>query len=153
MFDTVIAIDWSARSAPSPARPSKDAIYLCISRLGEGASRHPEYHRTRTSEMARLRDILEGELATGRCALVGFDFSFGYPTGFSKALTGKESGLAVWDWLAEHLEDDQHNANNRFEIAAQINNMFPGIGPFWGAPPSASYAGPPTKERCGLVMG
>jgi hypothetical protein len=95
--------------------------------------------------MVRLRDILEGELAAGRRALVGFDFSFGYPTGFAKALTGKETGLAVWDWLAERLEDDPHNANNRFEIAAQINNMFPGIGPFWGAPPSVSYVGLPRR--------
>ncbi len=145
MFDTVIAIDWSARSAPSPAKPSRDAIYLCVSRLIEGASRHPEYHRTRASVMDSLRDILDGELAAGRRSLVAFDFSFGYPMGFAKALTGKASGLAVWDWLAERLEDDAYNANNRFEIAAQINNMFPGIGPFWGAPPSVSYAGLPHK--------
>ena len=145
MFDTVIAIDWSARSAPSPARPSRDAIYLCVSNLLEGASRHPEYHRTRASVMASLRDILDGELAAGRRTLVGFDFSFGYPMGFAKALTGKASGLAIWDWLAERLEDDAHNVNNRFEIAAQINNMFPGIGPFWGSPHSTSYAGLPHK--------
>lgn len=145
MFDTVIAIDWSARSAPSPIKPSWDAIYLCVSCFAEGAARHPEYHRTRASVMERLRDILDGELEAGRRTLVGFDFSFGYPMGFAKALTGKASGLAVWDWLAERLEDDAQNANNRFEIAAQINNMFPGIGPFWGAPPSASYAGLPHK--------
>jgi hypothetical protein len=26
-FDTIIVADWSARSTPSPARPSKDAIF------------------------------------------------------------------------------------------------------------------------------
>tara|TARA_B100001093_G_scaffold217442_2_gene208597 strand:+ start:861 stop:1760 length:900 start_codon:yes stop_codon:yes gene_type:complete len=145
MFDTVIVIDWSARSAPSSIKPCRDAIYLCISRLVEGTSRHPEYHRTRTSVMDRLRDILDRELVAGRRTLVGFDFSFGYPVGFAKVLTGKAWGLAVWDWLAERLEDDEHNSNNRFEIAAQINNMFPGVGPFWGAPAGISYAGLPHK--------
>ena len=145
MFDNVIVIDWSARSTPSPAKPSRDAIFLCVSRLSEGESRHPEYHRTRISAMSRLRDILDGELVAGKRSLVGFDFSFGYPIGFAKGLTGKVSGLAIWDWLAERIEDDVDNSNNRFEIAAQINNMFPGIGPFWGAPSTVIYAGLPHK--------
>ena len=145
MFDTVIVIDWSARSSPSPVNPTRDAVYLCISRLDEGEARHPEYYRTRVSVMMRIRELLEVELTAGRRTLVGFDFNFGYPIGFAKKLTGTASGLAVWAWLSERIKDGTDNQNNRFEVAAQINAMFPGVGPFWGAPNSVSFDSLPHK--------
>ena len=136
MFDTIIAVDWSARSAPSSVTPSKDAIYLCVSRLNEGASQHPEYFRTRHEAMARVYALLDEEMTAGRRSFIGFDFNFGYPSGFAKQLTGRTDGISVWEWMSERIEDGPDNKNNRFEVAAEINDQFTGIGPFWGAPNS-----------------
>ena len=154
MFDTIIAVDWSARSSPSPVKPVKDAIYLCIFRLCEGECRHPEYYRTRFSLMARIYEVLEVELSLGRRTLIGFDFNLGYPIGFAKQLTGEVFGLAVWRWISERLEDNIENKNNRFEVAAQVNAMFPGVGPFWGAPHNVRYDQLPQKgtDRFGHGM-
>ena len=145
MFDTIIAVDWSARSTPSPVRPTKDAIYLCVSRLHEGASQHPEYFRTRAEAMVRIHDLLDGEMAAGRRSFIGFDFNFGYPSGFAKILTGRTDGISVWKWMSERIEDRLDNQNNRFDVAAEINAQFPGIGPFWGAPNSVCLNGLPHK--------
>ena len=145
MFDTIIAVDWSARSTPSPETPSKDAIYLCVSRLNEGASQHPEYFRTRHKAMARVHTLLDEEMAAARRSFIGFDFSFGYPSGFAKQLTGHKDAISVWKWMSERIEDGPDNKNNRFEVAAEINAQFPGLGPFWGAPNSLVLEGLPHK--------
>lgn len=139
----MIAVDWSARSAPSPARPVKDAIYLCAGRAG--AVQHPSYHRTRAEAMARIEALLDAALARGERVFLGFDFAFGYPIGFAERLTGQASALAVWDWLAERIEDTPRNDNNRFDVAAEINRAFPGIGPMWGCPARRESADLPAR--------
>jgi molybdopterin molybdotransferase len=126
-FDTIVVVDWSARSAPSPAAPSADAIWIAV---GSDTS----YHRTRSGAETFLSDLLIRETAAGRRVLVGFDFAFGYPAGFARALTGVDDPLAVWDWIADHVSDGPDNQNTRFELANQINGQFPGTGPFWGRP-------------------
>ena len=155
MFDTIIAVDWSARATPSPVKPVKDAIFLCIFNLSEGIARHPEYYRTRFAVMTRVYELLEVELNVGRRTLIGFDFNFGYPVGFAKELAGEAAGLAVWRWISDRLEDHIDNQNNRFEVAAQINAMFPGVGPFWGSPHGVDYDELPHKgtERSDHGMG
>jgi len=77
--------------------------------------------------------------------LIGFDFSFGYPCGFTKHLTGSRDVRSLWLCLADRIQDDAQNANNRFQVAADINGMFPGVGPFWGAPANVQYADLPHK--------
>ena len=143
-IDTIIAIDWSARSKPSAKTPVKDAIYLCAQRLGSPAA-HPQYFRTRHAVMQHLYELLEIEMTAGRKIFVGFDFSFGYPQGFAQALTGKPEALAIWDWLKERIEDGPDNSNNRFEVACEINKIFAGLGPFWGAPAHLKLPGLPHK--------
>ena len=63
--------------------------------------------------------------------LAGFDFPFGYPAGFAEALTGHADPFALWDWLEARIKDSR-TANNRFDVAGEINARLPGIGPFWG---------------------
>lgn len=127
MFDRVVIVDWSAASAPSPARPSKDAIWIGFA---DAAGVTTQYHRTRHSAEAAL----SGVIADGGRLLVGCDFPFGYPRGFARRLTGQATAPAVWQWLAEHITDDAANANNRFAVAAAINRSTGAAGPFWGCP-------------------
>ena len=143
-YDTILIVDWSARSAPSPARPCADSIWIGVSRDGaEGAS---EYVRTRAAALDRIADLCARDLATGHRILVGFDFPFGYPAGFAARLTGEPRAFAVWDYLSGLVEDAPDNANNRFGVAAEINARFGG-GPFWGRPRAVKAAVPEGKSR------
>jgi molybdopterin molybdotransferase len=141
-FDTILIVDWSAKSVPSPAAPSADAIWIGISRDGE--IRASEYFRTRAAALDRIGALCADELSEGRRILVGFDFPFGYPAGFAERLTGRPRALAVWDHLAERVDDGPANANNRFEVAAEINSRFDG-GPFWGRPRTSPVSLPEGK--------
>lgn len=132
-FDRVIIVDWSASSAPSPAKPSPDAIW--IGEAWAGGER-TSYHRTR----AAAEQALQAMLAGNDRVLVGFDFPMGFPTGFAARLTGRPSAQAVHAWLARAISDAPDNRNNRFAVAAAINRQMGGPGPFWGCP--AALAGP-----------
>ena len=131
LFDTYIVVDWSARSKPDPAKPTKDAIWWAVARNGVV---HTKYHRTRDAAVERLIQLFETELSAGRRVLAGFDFPFGYPAVVAARLTGTPSALALWEWLSARICDSGNNANNRFSVAAEINGTYPGIGPFWGRP-------------------
>ena len=148
LFHTHIIVDWSARSSPSPKRPTKDAIWWAVARIcgGEIVVASPEYERTRHEALDSLARLIAGELALGRRVLVGFDFPFGYPAGVATHLTGVASALALWDWLAAQIEDASDNDNNRYSVAAAINAAYPGIGPCWGRPADWNYPTIPPKK-------
>ncbi|MEM8823242.1 MAG: molybdopterin-binding protein, partial [Pseudomonadota bacterium] len=137
-FDTIIAVDWSSASSPSPAKPSKDAIWTCVDRGGE---QQVDYHRTRAAALAHIDAVL----AEGHRTLLGFDFAMGYPPGLAETLVGQPDALAVWDWLADRIEDAPDNKNNRFAVAERMNRAFPGVGPFWGRPRSHDHPDLPEK--------
>jgi hypothetical protein len=70
---------------------------------------------------------------------LGFDFAYGYPTGFAAALGLKRNTppwRQVWDELSHLVVDDVDNHNNRFEVAANLNGQCGGLppGPLWGCP-------------------
>ena len=75
--------------------------------------------------------LIAQEQAAGRRLLIGFDFPFAYPRGFAQALIGQADPLALWDWLEARITDEK-TANNRFDLAAEINRSLGGKGPFWG---------------------
>ena len=148
LFHTHVVVDWSARSKPSPKKPSKDSIWWAVARVADGIEvAEPEYVRTRQEALDGLACLIAGELAQGRRVLVGFDFPFGYPAGVAEHLTGEASGLALWDWLATRIEDAPDNANNRYDAAAAINDTYPGLGPFWGRPSSWNYPAIPVRAK------
>ncbi len=138
-FELVVAVDWSARSMPSPKRPSADACWLAWARGDErrGKRPEPEYFRTRRECEARLVELLD---ACDGAALVGFDFPLGYPL----AADGSEVlpvGRSLYAMLDEVIEDDENNANNRFAVAERLNREIAERfssrhGPFWGCPTS-----------------
>lgn len=129
-FDRVIIADWSASGKPSPARPSADAIWLGQT---DGTGTRTSYHRSRSDAECTLRAAIDRAQAQAERVLIGFDFPMGYPAGFAARLTGTPTAAAVWAWLADRITDRPDNANNRFEVAAEINRRF-GTGPFWGRP-------------------
>lgn len=142
--DRILIADWSASASPSPARPSADAIWI-----GEAGAEGltASYHRTRADAEARLQDAARAALSHGERLLIGADFPFAFPAGLAAALTGQPRALALWDWLAAHVEDAPDNRNNRFALAAAINARFPGVGPFWGRPASLDLPDLPEKGR------
>ncbi|RKF14629.1 molybdopterin molybdenumtransferase MoeA [Roseovarius spongiae] len=144
-FDSVLVTDWSAASAPAPKRPSKDAIWIGLSR--DGVEHEPLYCRTRHEAEARLATLIDEERAAGRRLLAAFDFPFGYPAGFARRVTGSDDPLALWDWLETRIEDDESGRNNRFEVAETLNALFDGPGPFWGKTHRDRWPGIPYAKR------
>ena len=134
-FDTILVVDWSA--ATGVRRAEKDAIWIGIAR--NGAAETPVHMPTRQKAEAWLADTLRAEIAAGRRVMAAFDFPFGYPKGFARDVTGRDDTLALWDWLAARIEDDDHGRNNRFDVASELNRLFPGIGPFWGKPSEDAF--------------
>lgn len=154
LFDSVLIVDWSARSTRSPRRPAKDAIWWALARRrGQSVDvEAPAYCRTRHEAVVALGDLLGSECAAGRRVLAGFDFPFGYPHGTACRLTGKNGAGALWQWLATRIEDGPDNANNRYAVAGAFNARFSGPGPFWGCPAGQDLPGV-SARRTGLTYG
>ena len=138
-FDRILVVDWSANSTP---KRGKDSIW--IGQAGHQAG-PPQNFSTRHAAMAHLQAQMRAALEAGQRMLVAFDIGFGFPQGFARHLTGRADALAVWDWLAARIEDDAQNRNNRFQVAAEINRHFPGLGPFWGRPDHLDLPDLPSK--------
>lgn len=128
IWDEVAMVDWSGGNDRGAA-PKADSIWIATSRPGEA----PLYCRNRELAESWLLSRIEETLTAGQRLLVGFDFPFGYPSGFAAAIAGRPDPFALWSWLAERIEDAP-SANNRFDVAAMMNRRLPGIGPFWGNP-------------------
>jgi hypothetical protein len=140
LFDAYLAVDWSAKSAPSPRKPTRDAVWVG-ERVVEGDHTHPfsrePYFRTRRACLDHLRERLLEHKAAARRVFIGFDFAYGYPAGFAEAcgLDGDEPPWRlVWNELVHLIEDHADNTNNRFAVAGALNARCRGTppGPFWG---------------------
>lgn len=141
LFDTHVMVDWSGGKDAGPT-PKKDAIWACICRAGG-----PEpsvYLRNRQIAEAWLADLIRTELTAGRRVCIGFDFPFGYPTGFGRSVAGSDDPLVLWDWFEARIKDAPE-ANNRCDVAAGINARLDGVGPFWGNPFKVDFDHLPRK--------
>ncbi|MEM6372932.1 MAG: gephyrin-like molybdotransferase Glp [Pseudomonadota bacterium] len=141
-FDRILIVDWSASAVPSPRKPSADAIWMAQYRAGDISC---TYHRTRADAVTALCAIFDKAMARGERVLAGFDFPFGYPAGFARAVTGTDDPFALWADLAGRVEDTDDNANNRFDVARALNRLFAGVGPFWGCPAGQADEDLPAK--------
>ncbi len=134
MFDRIVMVDWSAQATP---KHGPDSIWACTLHARTGHCDEPVNHRTRRAASDALLELAR---APGR-TLIGFDFPLGHPSGFATAagLTRQYADDApwscVWRHLATHIRDDDRNRNNRWEVAAALNERL-GTLHFWGAPPS-----------------
>lgn len=136
LFDAYLIVDWSANNAP---KTGKDSIWWCHMawKAGSPVVADVQNPATRLEAFQQIKSILLTYKDTGQRVLVGFDFAYGYPAGFAEAIAGDDSSswFAVWRYLHAHIRDDARNANNRFEVAANINQLITGVAaPFWGCP-------------------
>jgi hypothetical protein len=130
VFERFVVVDWSANSTPKTGR---DSIWIAV-RHGAGMSTHNP--ATRHAAEAILLDLLDSSART----LVGVDFSLGLPAGTAVAL-GRSDWSSTAALLCELVTDDERNANNRFDVAAELNRRIGfDTGPFWGCPPSGRSA-------------
>lgn len=146
MFDTYLMVDWSAAASPADWPPGADSIWWAAvqdrwkgkKRILPPSETIVAHERTRSSAIAHLTDFLQKEIDRQRRVLIGFDFAFGYPSGFAREITGKGFALEMWKWLSDQVVDDDQNRNNRFSVAGDLNKMLirdsVESGPFWGYP-------------------
>ena len=131
IFDDYLIVDWSANATPK--RGADSIWYYLQTGHGETELRNPA---TRWQARDEIIEILRKLVKDRQRVLAGFDFPNGYPAGFAHAVGF--AGLAwraVWDGLDGMIEDSANNGNNRFEIAAQLNERISGGPfPFWGCP-------------------
>lgn len=139
-FDAYVMIDWSANSIPKTGR---DSIWCaCLEWEGAGARISSSNPSTRAELVHHVRSELTGRLHEHR-TLVGFDFPFGFPSGFAAALGHVGPVLEAWNHVWQRLSalvvDGDDNDNNRLCVAAKLNRIVSGgFGPFYGRPASVS---------------
>ncbi|MEM8592575.1 MAG: hypothetical protein AAGF13_08620, partial [Pseudomonadota bacterium] len=119
-WDKIMVVDWSGGGDRGP-RPVKDAIWIGSARAG--AAEEPEYARNRVVAEARITEHIEEALAAGERLLIGFDFPFGYPAGFAKAVVGTNDPLALWADFAQRLPASVEG-RERVQVAADLNALF-----------------------------
>ena len=138
-FDAYLMVDWSANSSP---KRGKDSIWYCLlsRRNGILESVALDNPPTRGEAVKAIRSHLFQLAQQGLQTLVGFDFPYGFPSGFAAAagLPMDEPWRSVWTYLQQCTRDESDNRNNRFEVAAGLNRAISGgLYPFWGCPSSA----------------
>lgn len=140
VFDAYVMVDWSAAAVPATGA---DSIWIAIAeRTADGALSSPRLFNppTRSEASALLADLLSDLVARDKVTLAGFDFAFGYPAGFAERLRGAGADWrGVWSEIAARVRDEDNNANNRFQVAAALNERVSGRAfPFWGCPAAAA---------------
>ena len=147
IFDAYLVVDWSAAAVPT--RGADSIWYALYERTSRGLRRRALANPATREEARRaIADLLARLTSRGRRTLAGFDFPNGYPAGFAAraGFAGRAPWRAVWDGLAGLVDDAPDNANNRFELAAELNGRISGADfPFWGCP--AGRAGPKLNPR------
>ncbi len=169
LFDVYIAVDWSARSRPSPPRPSPDSVWVgerLAPHLSDETGIGEAYWRTRHAGRSYLRDRLLHHVKHNRRVFIGLDFPYGYPSRFSSALDLNGDAppwRLIWNELTRLIVDNEDNSNNRFDVADELNSRCggPTPGPLWGHPVGRNYAalgirgpapGYPYPVRPGLAL-
>lgn len=142
LFDAYVMVDWSA--AARPVR-GNDSIWACVYRREHAALVNlPTRHEARAWLARELGALVSG----GERVLIGFDFPNAYAAGFAKAAGFRPADWrGVWSGLAELIEDQPDNANNRFQAAAELNRRIGGAAMFWGHHHSHRFKGLSRQRR------
>jgi precorrin-8X/cobalt-precorrin-8 methylmutase len=145
-FDAWLFLDWSANSTPKIGR---DSIWIGEAvRIGARTMLRPPINpATRAEASEAIAARLASHVAARRRVLIGCDFAYGYPSGFAAALglRGPDPPWRrTWRALASRITDAPDNANNRWQVAIDLNRRLGGpAGPFWACPAASA-----TRELC-----
>jgi precorrin-8X/cobalt-precorrin-8 methylmutase len=135
MFDAYFMVDWSANSTP---KTGADSIWFCLLRRGVDGkkSRIVRNPANRYEAFMQIRQLLTELMRRNLKILLGFDFAYGYPAGFAGALNPMDpTWRAVWKAFTETFKDSLTNANDRYQVASELNRQITSCpGPFWGCP-------------------
>lgn len=135
LFNAYVMVDWSAASAP---KQGKDSIWIGVIKrdIRFRNTFDAVNPTTREAAVQALRDILADLGRRNEKALIGFDFSLGFPAGTAELLKLKSPDWkGMWDFLGSNVVDKPNNVNNRFAVAAKMNRLMTGEAkPFWGCP-------------------
>jgi hypothetical protein len=129
LFDRYVVVDWSAAATPATGANSIWAADLPLD-----GSITVTNHPTR-ADVARWFDVVIRDKGRAR-VLIAVDAGLGYPGGSAAHLgLGGAPWRALWDEIGRAALDDDHNRNNRFDVAAGLNRRSSSDeGPFWGCP-------------------
>src|SRR5687767_14324107 len=144
LFDTYLIVDWSSNSSP---KRGSDSIWLGWTRR-RGKSAGTLNPSTRAEAASKVAELLRQWTAEGDRVFVGFDFPYGYPQGCADALglIGAEPAWRrIWKALSSRVQDAKNNANNRFQVAADLNALLGSIA-FWGCPEGRACETLPTRS-------
>ena len=137
-FSRFAAVDWSGANRP---KRGADSIWIAST---DRPSTNPA---TRHAATERVAQLIGDALTAGERLLIGFDFAFGYPEGFARAV-GLDGWQGVWADLHARIADAPDNASNRFALAAHYNRQLPGEGPFWGYTRKADIPDGLLRTKC-----
>lgn len=137
LFDVYIFVDWSGAGVPGN-EGADNTIWYAVS----DDQNEPQAHfcATRQDCTAALEKLLQGLVRRRNRVLIGFDFPYGYPQRCATALgltNNTPPWLAIWKHLQGQIQDNDQNANNRWQVAADMNAAIGPQdlpGPFWGCP-------------------
>jgi precorrin-8X/cobalt-precorrin-8 methylmutase len=130
LFDRYVAVDWSASATPTTG---KDSIWIADQR------RDGSVELSNPSTRGAAASVLSSIVDAGGRTLVGVDASLGYPSGTAELFGfGRPPWRSSWHEIARRSTDDDRNRNNRFDVAADLNELAGSAeGPFWGSPSEA----------------
>ena len=140
-FDAYVMVDWSASNVP---KHGPNSIWVCTwERHAKAMDRDHLSTRnshTRSEAVNIVRAFLQQQARARRRTLVGFDFAYGYPSGFAAAIGvrgGRQPWRQTWHRLSDNLHDTAGNESSRFQLAAGFNGLIGNPpGPFWGHHPA-----------------
>lgn len=160
LFDSYIFADWSANNRPKTGR---DSIWIAAGTwegeglelaYEDGGALNVPTREAATDELAR---ILTDNLKRGLRTLVCLDFPYSYPDCLcTRIIAGVPLGNGPYQGsliasMAENIQDNAANNSNRFEVAANLNQLIQAKDvnhPFWGRPTHLLLEHlPPTRPK------
>jgi len=156
-FDAYIMVDWSATNGALGTDPVPNAPWVAEAWWnGCQLDWWPQrgYFRTRRLCINHLLERLRNHVKEKRRVLSCFDFAYGYPTGYGRALGlgGQAFWTSIWGEISvptalqgmpvpppQNEYASANNRNNRFEVASHLNHRVnlggqPRAGPLYGCP-------------------
>jgi hypothetical protein len=130
----LVMVDWSANSTP---KLGQNSIWVADGDINSGdapGTIRARNYATRQQAMGGIVMLIDDVLAKNLRVLVGFDFSFGYPFGFARYFRGQgRPWERIWQYMGANVIDSERNANNRFDVASDIN-AGANVAFYWGSP-------------------